>query len=258
MKNSEFVRRVKSFRRRLEAKPTNGELWLQFASFLHDEGERGSRVLLAYRKAQKHLPRVDLGLLIGTFEAENGNGNVGLRLIKQSLRRRPTPYGFCMLANAYLTLGQNRRAISACEKALAFDKSYDEAHYIKACALERSNPLEAITACRRAVASDPRSERSWYLLGSLLVRLDAKSREGRAALRRSGNLNREYGYPWARLGNAHWKAGELRQAEQMYKRAIRCERTYGLFHRWYGQFLRATNREAQALRQFALAEKYDA
>ena len=121
-------------------------------------------------------------------------------------------------------------------------------------ALFRGRIPEAIALTTRELAINPASAVAFSQLGDAYVR-EAQWDDAIASLQKSIWLNPYYSAPYILLGRAYMKKEQPAVAEGMLRRAVEFDPNNRTAHYLLAQLLQQTGREAEAKREFDLAEK---
>ena len=238
--------KLAALEQQLELEPTNAFLWIDYGDLLADVFCRFEDAIQAYEQAQTLPPELDLGLRIGSAYVNAGDFETGIARFERTLERRPTPHGYCYLADAQIRREDFDAAQKACERAIALEPEYEEAYFLYGEAVrDRSRP-EAITWYRKAIALDPKYALAWHSLGSALIAAKPTVQEGVNALLRAEALGLQSCWNHLFLANGYWKLRNFAEAERYYRAAIEAAPNTPIFHRWYAQFLLSQERRSDA------------
>ncbi len=99
-------------KRLTEEHPFSGELWLEYAIFLHTEFHSAKEAVVALRKAQPFFPEKDLRLRLGDALSQTGEHSQGLYLMYQFLQSHPTAFAYGVIAHHLLAREDFEKPVS--------------------------------------------------------------------------------------------------------------------------------------------------
>jgi tetratricopeptide (TPR) repeat protein len=228
--------KLADYRARLSREPANGRLWLEYGDFIDETYDLPDEVVRAYENASQLLPRKDLRLRLGGAYISAGQADVGITLIEDSVAENPRAAGFCILADAYLKLGDLESAKTAAERAIAEDPEFEEGYYLLGEATCKRCREDAIGYFRKAIELDDSYALAWQALGRELAADNDALPEAVSAFRRAIQIDPEDGWALAYLANALWRSGNIEEAAESYQRAIAAFPDCDEMKRWYMQF----------------------
>lgn len=241
--------RHKTLSDRVKEHPEDGQGWLEFANFLFDHWDAPAKTAHAYERAQRLLPHLDLRLHHGTALVNAGRAQEGIDLIKEQLSKKPTSYGYCMLAQNLINLGLFSEAREAAKKAIELEPDFDEAHFFLGEAYRKDDALDkrcrivaAVEHFREALRLDPKVSATWHSLGVTLIESGEEVEQGMDALRRAISLNPDDGWSMLSLANFLWRRGVLGEAEHFFKRSIAAFPDFDKPRQMYADFLHSLGR----------------
>lgn len=156
-------------------------------------------------------------------------------------------------ARAHFGLGEFFRRVDRAEQAepcyreaLQADPTYATARLMLARVLRDLGKTEEAASHLRKLAENPKCDPDvWLELGRDELRL-ARPREARGWLERYVQARPKSAYGLAHLGRASAEAGDLKAAEEHYRKALSLDPREALAWLWLGQLLVAEGRKAEA------------
>lgn len=141
------------------------------------------------------------------------------------------------------------------KQAIEKEPRLPHAHYLLGqLAIYRARLDEGIALLEREIAINPGDAMAYYKLGDAYTR-QLKWDDAIAPLQKSIWLNPYYSGPYILLGKTYLKKRQLNSAEGMLRRAIQFDPNNKSAHYMLAQVLQQTNRQDEARREFAIAEK---
>ncbi|MGO9599953.1 MAG: tetratricopeptide repeat protein [Isosphaeraceae bacterium] len=216
--DEKFDQKLAQFKARLAENPLSGEVWLEYARFLHNSYSYDlAETIKALEKAQELCPDKDLGLMLGDALIRSGNVKEGLYQIYQFLECNPKAFGYRILASHLLDLGKGRRARKYLRRALVMDPKNKETYFYLGQLISRRSKSAAIPYYRKAIELDPCYQLAWCKLGYILVRQENSRSDGIEALKRALDLDPRDGWSIIGLGLGYWLDGQEAEAEKYYE-----------------------------------------
>ena len=238
----QWKERLERLKIELKRDPDNGLLWLEYADFLDQECDNPTKTIEAYKNAQRLLPDKDLRLKLGSAYDSAGYTAEGISMIKECIQDKPSPPGYCILANVYIKNDMFLEAISLCKSALNIDQNYEEAYYLLGEATKHKSSEEAIKYYRKAIDLDNEYQLAWQALGRELIANKKSINEGIVALRKAIEIDPEDGWAVIFLANALWRIGKIAEADKQFQLAVRTFPDYPKFREFYKEFIQNTEK----------------
>ena len=195
---------------------------------LRAEGKRQEALEATRRARQIHTEAAELVRLEASLLAELGRVEEGATILRGRLKGEAADYNeYLSLANLYLEAGRGREAVEAARKALGLAppdqrELVTQALFMLSSAQERAgDPKGSEETLRRILSTDPNNANALNNLGYFLVERNERLGEALEMLRRAVRAEPNNPSFLDSLGWAHFKLGQLDEAERYLSDASR-------------------------------------
>lgn len=201
---------------------------LQLILLLREQGKRPEALEAARQARVRHPESAEFVRLEAAALADLGRVDEGAALLRARLKGLPDDYDeYISIANLYLEAGRGREAAAAAQKAVELAPPDDQrlvtqALLMLSSAQERAgDPKGSENALRRILAKEPNNPTALNNLGYFLVERNERLTEALEMIQRAVRAEPTNASFLDSLGWAHFKLGQLDEAERYLSDAAR-------------------------------------